>query len=305
MTVIRRRRAPRIGFAVVAAGLVGATVLGLAACTPGASTAAAPASQNSNANRQPAANHQPAAGTESTATAPTTTTGPTTIAPAVAPVRQAVDQQPVRKAAIAPAARTGTSTGQSGTPAGLASVPGCSGICYTEFDIALPAGGRFVGLLHEVAGEPGVDTGFLAYWVDGRLVSYLDSDTDRDQVGDVPLTAQCDTSGTVRCAVAFQTGAHSVLATLLTASPSSGITVTDVAPGDGPYVSLADLNHDGVIDAAVTVNDYDPDYATGARGWKTLLADNGKFTMTGCTALSRSETPAPTSPATGPCPEPY
>ena len=205
----------------------------------------------------------------------------------------------------AASAPSSTSWGTPVTPtlgATAATVPDCDTGCVTDFTVSLPDGSRFVGL-HKLSGTAGITTGIVAYWVGDRPVAELAEDRTRlGPIGDVPQAASCATvDGAVQCVATFEVGAHGGITSLFRLS-ATGIRPTASMLSDTAEIRLVDLDHDGVADVVIEGDDYDPDYATGAHYWQTVLVGAGRLTVTGCTAPTHVATPWPATPVIGTCP---
>ncbi|HEX3788531.1 MAG TPA: hypothetical protein VHW44_11770 [Pseudonocardiaceae bacterium] len=223
--------------------------------------------------------------------------------PVVPPVSTPIAVAPttvVPPVATTTAPKAPTTTHQAPDPK---TVPGCEKGCQVAFSTVLPGDGRLEGLVASLDSTGG-ETGILAYWVSGRLVSHQVETGGDSTIGDLPQQAVCQGTGsTQHCIVSFEAGAHGGVARLLTLSPHTGVTVTDLVSGDDADTELVDLNHDGVTDAVMRLSTYEPDYATAPQAWQTVLVHNGRFDApTGCTVPVPGAGPAPTSPVTGNCP---
>ena len=198
------------------------------------------------------------------------------------------------------ACAVGTATAAIAPPNLLpVTVPGCVNDCVVDITVRLPGNASLVAMHKEGRFE-----GILAYWVDGRLASYLTESGTGAPIGDQAQGAECaGTADTEQCIVTWAVGAHGSIATLASLTPADGIQVTDVAHNDSPDMTFADLNGDGVADLVMRGNDYQPDYADGALFWETALVQHNRFVITGCTTPTHDNPgPAPIQPVTGACP---
>lgn len=174
--------------------------------------------------------------------------------------------------------------------------------CTTVFSVTLPHDAHLDGVQWR-NGDTSAQ-GWLDYYVADRLVarSGLSEDTPQPGDADHPVAAACVPAGRVaRCAVSYDTGAHTSAVLLLVAGPASGIHITDRVEDSAAGAWLTDLNGDGLPDASVVESTLRPDYAHAPRFWHTYLQRGGKLVSTGCSAPATAPGPRPDHPETGPC----
>ncbi len=194
-------------------------------------------------------------------------------------------------AALATAAPLATAPAASAEP--TAPPEECGQQCQRMFDLSLPDDVRLTGWRDNAV--PG-GRSVLTYHVGDQLrdAAVLESKGVTD--------AACGWQGDAqRCAVTFDTGAHSsgALTSLLTWN--GGIEFSDEVVGAAPGATLRQLDDNGRPDVAVRQSTYEPDYAQAPQYWETYLEFEGSFVRTGCTAPEHANSPAPTSPVHTSC----
>jgi hypothetical protein len=175
-------------------------------------------------------------------------------------------------------------------------------LCTTVFTVPLPHDAHLDGV--QWRNGPTSYEGWLDYYVAGRLVSRSGLTEDTPQPGDWdhPVGGACrPVAGAARCAVSYDTGAHSSAVLLLTAGPATGIRITDRVVGEGAGSWLTDLNADGLPDASVVEFTPRPDRVTAPRFWHTYVQHGGKLLSTGCSTPAVVLAPRPEHPETGAC----
>lgn len=176
----------------------------------------------------------------------------------------------------------------------------CAG-CTTVFSVALPHNAHLDGVQWR-NGDTSAQ-GWLDYYVADRLVARSGLSEDAPLPGDAdhPVAAACvPAARAARCAVSYDTGAHTSAVLLLVAGPT-GIHITDRVEGNAAGVALTDLDADGLPDASVLDSTLRPDYGHAPRFWHTYLQRGGKLVSTGCSAPATAPDPRPDRPETGPC----
>lgn len=176
--------------------------------------------------------------------------------------------------------------------------------CTTEFSVRLSRDAHLDGVLWT---DGPTRIGWLDYYAHDRLVarSGLSEATPQPGDWDTPRTGKCRAvAGIQRCAVAYDTGAHSSGVVLFTVG-TGGIHITDRVVGAAAGAWLNDLDGDGLPDATVVDVRFTTDYADSPTVWHTFVQRGGKLVDTGCSAPLPTLTGAiapPTKAETGRCP---
>jgi hypothetical protein len=269
-----------IGFGAAAVVvLAGAGIWGATAFA-GHSDATTLAARQSSLASEPSPSASEQAPPTTTATS-TTTTRPSATTPTTSATR--------------PTSRVTTSS-----PGAVSQHTTCAG-CKTVFSVDLSHGYHLDGIVQQT--DAGAN-GWLDYRSGSRLVARSGLSQAKPLSDEAPTSGACQTTGGVqRCAVAFDTGAHSARVALVRINPGTGLVITDQAAGDSPTAQVRDLDGDGRSDALVVGSTYEPDYASGPRFWHTFVQRGDKFVSTGCGKPSTASLPVPTAPLTGTCPD--
>lgn len=178
----------------------------------------------------------------------------------------------------------------------------CQGSCRVTFTVPAGEDGELVGF--ETRDGTGMGTGHVSYLVAGEV---RDTKVVPNQFGDGTEaldSGACGGDGR-DCVIGYGQGAHAGGATTAHLDPSAGISFGAKESADTPDVLLADLNRDETPDVTMRFSTYEPDYATGPQFWGTYRNDNGKLTLTGCSAPTTNQhDPRPAALLTAGCPMP-
>lgn len=193
-------------------------------------------------------------------------------------------------APIAGAVGTAPAEPAAGTSA-VTPPPQCAPDCERVVDLDLPNNARLVGWLSENSLNS-----HLAYYADG--VQQDAATLEYERLTDAACGWENDAQ---RCAITYDTGAHSSGAKSLLLTGNGGIEVTDEVLGAAGGAALVSLDHNDRPDVALRQSTMEPNFAEAPQYWETYLEAGGTFARTGCTEPEQEPSEAPSQPAYGLC----